>query len=47
MNSVVHYELWFDGQEKVYWDFFSNEWRVGGVDQNSDINRILRIPSIA
>ena len=46
MNSVVHYELWFDGQEKVYWDFFANEWRVGNVDQNSDINRILRIPSL-
>ena len=22
------------------------EWRVGGVDQNADINRILRIPSL-
>ncbi len=47
INSVVHYELWFDASEKVYWDLFTNEWRVGGIDQNADINRILRVPSVA
>lgn len=44
MNSVVHYELWFDGREKIAWDFFTNLWRVDGVDQNAVANRILRIP---
>lgn len=45
MNSVVHYELWFDGAEKIFWDFFTNTWRVGGVDQYADTNRILRVPT--
>jgi P2 family phage contractile tail tube protein len=43
MNSVVHYELWFDNKEKIVWDFFTSVWRVDGVDQNSNENRILRI----
>jgi len=43
MNSVVHYEYWFDGQEMIAWDFFTSTWRVGGVDQNAEENRILRI----
>ncbi len=45
MNSVVHYELWFDGSPKIEWDFFTSLWRVDGVDQNADVNRILRINS--
>lgn len=47
MNSVVRYELWFDGQSKIEWDFFTNVWRVNGIDQNAETNRILRIPSTA
>lgn len=47
MNSVVHYELWFDGSEKIAWDFFENLWRVDGVDQNANVNRILRVPGAA
>jgi hypothetical protein len=43
MNEVMHYELWFDGKEKIMWDFFTNAWRVDGVDQNRDENRILRV----
>lgn len=43
MNSVIHYELWFDGSEKIAWDHFTSVWRVNGVDQNADENRILRI----
>jgi P2 family phage contractile tail tube protein len=43
INSLVHYELWFDGREELYWDFFTNAWRTGGVDQNAEMNRILRI----
>ncbi|MCR6673223.1 phage major tail tube protein [Devosia ginsengisoli] len=46
MNSVMHYELWFDGAEKIAWDFFTSVWRVDGVDQNEDVNRILRIPGV-
>lgn len=44
MNSVVRYELWFDGREKIAWDYFTNLWRVDGVDQNANVNRILRVP---
>lgn len=43
LNEVMHYEVYFDGVEKYYWDFFLNTWRVDGVDQNADINRIQRI----
>jgi uncharacterized protein len=43
INSIMHYELHIDGEELIFFDFFTNGWRVGGVDQNSDINRILRI----
>jgi P2 family phage contractile tail tube protein len=47
LNEVVHYEIWFDGKEKVFWDFFLNAWRVNGVDEQADANRILRIPAAA
>ena len=43
INEVTHYELWFDGVEKIRWDFFTNEWVIDGVDENADFNRILRI----
>jgi P2 family phage contractile tail tube protein len=45
MNSVVHYEMWFDNKPIYEWDFFTNLWRVNGIDQNADTNRILRIPT--
>lgn len=41
INGVVHYELHFDGAEKVFWDFFSGDWRVDGVEQNRDERNIL------
>lgn len=44
INEVVHYEIHFGGQEKLYWDFWTNAWRVDGVDHREDENRILRIP---
>lgn len=44
INEVTHYELHFNGQEKLYWDFFSNSWRVDGVDENAAQNTILRVP---
>ena len=43
ISGIMHYELWFDGAEKYYWDFWTNAWRVDGTDENADINRILRI----
>ncbi len=43
INSVVHYELWFDGSPKIEWDFFTSLWRVDGQDQNAVENRILRV----
>lgn len=45
INEVMHYELWFADKEKIYWDFFSTEWRIDGVAQNDDERRILRIPT--
>lgn len=43
INEVTHYEVHFGGEEKVYWDFWSNAWRIDGVDQNATTNSILRI----
>lgn len=43
INEVLHYELHFDGQEELYWDFFTNTVRLGGVDRDPDTNNILRI----
>lgn len=43
MNEVTHYEIHFNGIEKLYWNFWTSAWRVDGVDQNSDTNQILRI----
>jgi len=43
INEIMHYELWFDGKEKIFWDFFSTEWRVDGVAQNADEIAILGI----
>lgn len=36
IKEVVHYELYFDGKEKYYWDFFTKPqiWRVDGKNQN-------------
>jgi len=41
--GIMHYELFFDGVEKFYWDFYTNSFRIDGVDQNSDLNQILRV----
>lgn len=44
LREVMHYELYFDGAEKYFWDFFTNEWRVDATPQNQTANSILRIP---
>lgn len=43
LNGITHYELYFEGKEKFYFDFFANSWRVDGIDQNVDMNRNLGI----
>lgn len=43
LNEVLHYEIWFDGVRKIYWDFWENEWAPGPRAENADANRILRI----
>jgi uncharacterized protein len=45
ISGLTHYEVWFDGKEQLYWDFFTNAWRVNGVDEMSAINSILRVPN--
>ena len=43
IQGITHYELFFDGSEKYYYDFLTNEWRVDGVSQVAEINQNLRI----
>ena len=45
INEILHYELYFEGAEKYYWDFFTTDWRVNGTSQNSDERSILRLPN--
>lgn len=47
IRALVHYEFYL-GRDEIYkWDFFTSVRRVGGVDLNADLNRILRIPASA
>ena len=41
--EILRYQLWFDGKEKYFYDFFTSDWRVDGVSQNADVRNILRI----
>lgn len=43
INEILHYELYVGNAEKLYWDFWTQELRQGGVDQNADERRILGI----
>ncbi|WP_412506661.1 phage major tail tube protein [Roseovarius sp. SYSU LYC5161] len=45
ISEIMHYELYFGGAEKYYYDFFSSDWRVNGASQNGDERAILRIPN--
>ncbi len=47
LTEIMHYESYYDGVEKHYFDFFNQTWRVDGVSQNADERRILRIPGAA
>lgn len=46
LHEIWHYELYWDGKEKYFYDFQSSDWRVDGIAQNSDMRNILRIPGI-
>ena len=47
LHELLHYELSFDGREKYYYDFFTSDWRVDGISQNTDLRNILRISGAA
>lgn len=40
ISEIMHYELYFDGAEKFYFDFPTVEWRVNGISEN-DERRLL------
>lgn len=44
INELWHYELYWGGKEKFYYDFLTSSWRVDGVSKNADVRNILRIP---
>lgn len=44
ITEIMHYESYFDGAEKFYFDFASVEWRVDGTSQN-DTRRLLGLVS--
>jgi phage tail tube protein FII len=46
IGGIWHYELYYDGQELYYWDFWTSTRRVGNIDQNLDQNRLLAIPVV-
>ncbi|MDF3606568.1 phage major tail tube protein [Paracoccus sp. DMF-8] len=43
INGILHYELYWQGREKFYWDFFSSDYRINGRDENAQEKRILRL----
>jgi P2 family phage contractile tail tube protein len=45
LNECLHYEVYFDGAEELYYDFFTNTLRLGGVDPDPGFNQALAIPS--
>jgi P2 family phage contractile tail tube protein len=45
LKGIVHYELSIGGQPMYYWDFFTNDLRIGGVPRNDQINTALGIPA--
>lgn len=43
IRGITHYELIYAGQQMWYWDFFTNDLVIGGVDINGEMNSILSI----
>jgi hypothetical protein len=47
IRGIVHYELAIAGEQIYYWDFFNNQFVVGGVDRNADANALLATGAVA
>lgn len=47
LHEVTHYEVFFNTEEKWFWDFWSNTLRINGSDEGQTTNTILRIPRAA
>lgn len=45
VSEIVHWELYFDKQEKYFFDWATSAWRIDGVQSNADEMAILRIPT--
>ena len=45
IKEVLHYEFFLGTQEKFYFDWPSQQWRVDGVPQNQDELTSLAIPT--
>lgn len=45
IKEILHYEEYHDGQEKFWWDWQTDIWRVDGVVQNQDEINNLSIPT--
>lgn len=43
IRGITHYELIYAGQQMWFWDFFTNDLVIGGVDINGEMNSILSI----
>lgn len=46
IKGIVHYELSIAGQQMYYWDFFTNDLRIGGIPRNDLINQALGTPAV-
>jgi P2 family phage contractile tail tube protein len=46
IRGITHYEFVLGGTQIYYWDFFTNQRIVNGVDQNADLNNILSTGSV-
>ena len=46
LHEIWAYSCYFDGIEKYWYDFETQDWRVDGVSQNADERAILRIPGV-
>lgn len=53
IRSIIHYELWMQSvpdtepEEIYWWDFFTSVRRIGSVDLNDEMIRLLAIPGVA
>lgn len=44
IRGIMHYELYLDHEQFYYWDYFTNTRRIGGINFNLELNRLLQIP---